>query len=131
MMPIAESRGFLANWLPHLFKANAQHFATREIPRIRATCHDHARGELHKIYTQERVSLEAPMSVGDKSLVPYRQCSVGRAGLYLADIQVLSGLYFDIASATLTVSWPRSFSNTLPSWLMMKVITPEVRYTAG
>ena len=58
---------------------------------------------------------------------------IGRlaAGLYSAGIQVLSGLYSDIASATLAVSWPRSFSNTLPSWLMMKVITPDVRYTAG
>jgi hypothetical protein len=39
---------------------------------------DHAGRELHKIYTQERVSLEDPMSVGDKSLVPYRQCSADR-----------------------------------------------------
>jgi hypothetical protein len=36
---------------------------------------DHAGRELHKIYTQERVSLEAPMSVGDKSLVPVRRPS--------------------------------------------------------
>ena len=54
---------------------------------------------------------------------------IGRvaAGLYSAGIQVLSGLYSDIDSATSAVSWPRSFSNTLPSWLMMKVITPDVR----
>ena len=45
-------------------KANGRHFATTEIPRLRATRDDHAGRELHKIYTLERVSLEAPLSVG-------------------------------------------------------------------
>ena len=57
-------------------------------------------------------------------------CAVAESH-YSAGIQVLSGLYSDIVDATFAVSGPRSFSNALPSWLMMKVITPEVRYTAG
>ena len=68
-----------------------------------------------------------------EDLDPRDGTHIGRlaAGLYSAGIQVWSGLYSDMASATLAVSWPRSVSNTLPSWLMMKVITPDVRYTAG
>ncbi len=40
---------------------------------------------------------------------------------YFNSVQVLSGLNAVIFTATSTVSFPRSFSKTTPSWLMMKV----------
>src|ERR1700733_6585221 len=46
-------------------------------------------------------------------------------------VQLWSGLNDVIASATLSVACPRSFWNTVPSWLTMKVMTPELRYSAG
>jgi len=45
--------------------------------------------------------------------------------------QLLSGLNFVIFCTAAAVSGPRSFSNTTPSWLTMKVITPEFSYDAG
>ena len=45
--------------------------------------------------------------------------------------QAESGSNDVIFSAISSVSGPRSFWNTVPPWLTMKVITPELRYSAG
>src|SRR6267142_1121291 len=57
--------------------------------------------------------------------------ALGRRAAVLArdsqsGFQLLSGLNVDIALAILAVSGPRSFSYTVPSWLTMKVMTPEL-----
>ena len=46
-------------------------------------------------------------------------------------LQVLSGSNSVIAVAVSVVVFPRSFCSNTPSWLMMKVITPEFPYSAG
>src|SRR5262249_26995539 len=46
-------------------------------------------------------------------------------------VQVESGSKRLIARALAAVSRPRSFSNTTPSWFTMKVMIPELPYSAG
>src|SRR5580704_17571817 len=48
-----------------------------------------------------------------------------------AFFQLLSGSYAFIVFAEDSVCGPRSFSYTTPSCAMIKVITPELRYSAG
>jgi hypothetical protein len=50
---------------------------------------------------------------------------------YLNAVQVLSGLNPAIVFATSAVSFPRSFSKTTWSWLMMNVLIPVSPYFAG
>ena len=42
-----------------------------------------------------------------------------------------SGSNSVIAVASSVVVFPKSFSSNIPSWLMMKLITPELPYCAG
>ena len=46
-------------------------------------------------------------------------------------IQPASGSNTLIAVAVSVVVFPKSFSSSTPSWLIMKVITPELPYSAG
>jgi hypothetical protein len=46
-------------------------------------------------------------------------------------LQLASGLNSFIAVAISVVVFPKSFWSRTPSWLMMKVITPELPYSAG
>jgi hypothetical protein len=50
---------------------------------------------------------------------------------YLATVQLESGSNLVIAAAISAVVLPRSFCSSMPSWLMMNVITPELPYSAG
>src|SRR5690348_17094482 len=45
--------------------------------------------------------------------------------------QVESGSYTVIACASFVVLGPRSFSQMVPDWSTIKVITPEERYATG
>src|SRR5579863_3120219 len=46
-------------------------------------------------------------------------------------VQLSSGSNSVIAVAISVVVFPKSFWRSTPSWLMMNVITPELRYSAG
>jgi len=50
---------------------------------------------------------------------------------YSEDCQVASGLYVSMRGANSAVRSPRFFWYTLPCWLTMRVITPELPHSTG
>ena len=60
-----------------------------------------------------------------------RETDSSRNGHSSVGFQLASGSNSVIAVAVSTVAFARSFWRRSPSWLMMKVITPELPYSAG
>ena len=75
-------------------------------------------------------------TVGPIPWIYYASCyasldSEGETGHCSTGLQLASGLNSLIEVAVSVVVFPKSLWSRTPSWLMMKVITPELPYSAG
>src|SRR5260370_42013383 len=76
----------------------------------------------------ERFCRLAIFLVGKAQLKLTRSREVGYCS---TGLQPASGSNSVIADAVCVVALPKSFCSNTPSWLMVNVITPELRYSAG